>query len=320
MSLFLFIVLVSGCSSKLEVTIPESVTLEYGTELKYEELFVAASSDEDVKVSSVTGFDAKKCGEQQVNVVYTNEKGNKEVEATVKVVVNDTQKPMISLAKEKITVECGDKLNLKDLVKEVKDPVDGTLNYSDKKIDSYGWFFDKGDLDLKKAGTYEVKVISVDLNKNTSEEKITVTVKEKEIAKVVEPVIDQVQTYQEEVIQQPTYVDQTVQSPVVEQPIVNEPPKKNDKDNSSNEKVEQDKKKDEVVVPIEEEDDEPVIIRELGNSGMVGSREEMKEWANAQLLDSNSKWWKEGYRGWESWNVDQWGELWTVNFYKKNNK
>lgn len=141
MSLFLFIVLVSGCSSKLEVTIPESVTLEYGTELKYEELFVAASSDEDVKVSSVTGFDAKKCGEQQVNVVYTNEKGNKEVEATVKVVVNDTQKPMISLAKEKITVECGDKLNLKDLVKEVKDPVDGTLNYSDKKIDSYGWFF-----------------------------------------------------------------------------------------------------------------------------------------------------------------------------------
>ncbi|MCR0163337.1 flagellar biosynthesis protein FlgM, partial [[Clostridium] innocuum] len=69
-------------------------------------------------------------------------------------------------------------------VKSVKDPVDGALKYSGKEIKKAGYYIDKGKLNTKKAGTYEVIVKAFDVNGNKTEKKIKVIVKEKEKAKV----------------------------------------------------------------------------------------------------------------------------------------
>lgn len=174
--------IVTGCSQELEVTTAENVTTEYGEELDNSKLFNAKESDENVKVQKVDGFDSKKLGEQELTVTFTD--GDKETEQTVKVKVEDTKKPEIELKKEKVTITAGDKLNLKDNVKSVKDPVDGELKYSDKKVEKLGYYIDKGKLDTKKAGTYDVKVLAYDANGNASEKTFKVVVeKKKEVAK-----------------------------------------------------------------------------------------------------------------------------------------
>ena len=101
----------------------------------------------------------------------------------MKITVKDTKKPEIVLKKDKVTITAGDKLNLKDNVKSVKDPVDGALKYSDKETKKSGYYIDKGKLNTKKAGTYEVIVKAFDVNGNKTEKKFKVIVKKKEKAK-----------------------------------------------------------------------------------------------------------------------------------------
>ena len=55
--------------------------------------------------------------------------------------------------------------------------------YSDKEIKKSGYYIDKGKLNTKKAGTYEVIVKAFDVNGNKTEKKFKVIVKEKEKAK-----------------------------------------------------------------------------------------------------------------------------------------
>ena len=72
---------------------------------------------------------------------------------------------------------------LKDNIKLVEDPVDGVLQYSDKVIEKDGYYIEKGKMDTKKTGTYDVKVIAVDVNGNKSEKVFNVIVKKKETKK-----------------------------------------------------------------------------------------------------------------------------------------
>lgn len=169
--------ILTGCSQELQVTTAENVTSEYGEELDNSKLFNAKESDENIKVKTVDGYDAKKLGEQELTVTFTD--GDKETEKTIKVKVEDTKKPEIELKKEKVTITAGDKLTLKDNVKSVKDPVDGDLKYSDKKVEKSGYYIDKGKLDTKKAGTYEVKILAYDANGNASEKTFKVVVEKK---------------------------------------------------------------------------------------------------------------------------------------------
>lgn len=169
--------IVTGCSQELKVTTAQNVTAEYGEELDNSKLFDAKESDENIKVKTVDGFDNKKLGEQELTVTFSD--GDKETEKTIKVKVEDTKKPEIELKKEKVTITAGDKLSLKDNVKSVKDPVDGDLKYSDKKVEKSGYYIDKGKLDTKKAGTYEVKVMAYDANGNASEKTFKVVVEKK---------------------------------------------------------------------------------------------------------------------------------------------
>ena len=157
----------TGCSKDLQVKTTDKLTVEYGEKLNNNKLFDAKESDENVKVDKVSGYDAKKVGGQTLKVTFSD--GDKSIEKEIKITVQDTKKPEIVLKKDKITITAGDKLNLKDNVKSVKDPVDGDLKYS----------IDKGKLDTKKAGTYKVVVKAFDANGNATEKSFKVTVKKK---------------------------------------------------------------------------------------------------------------------------------------------
>ena len=173
--------LMTGCAKDLKVLPTDNLTIEYGEKLDNSKLFNKNESDKGVKVSKVDGFNEKKVGEQEITVIFSD--GNKDKEEKMKITVTDTKKPVIELKKESITITTGDKLDLKDIIKSVKDPVDGDLKYSDKAVEKNGYYFDKGKLDTKKAGAYEVKVIAVDVNGNKTEKSFKVNVKKKETAK-----------------------------------------------------------------------------------------------------------------------------------------
>ena len=169
--------ILTGCVKDLQVKTPEKLTVEYGDKLHNDKLYDAKESDENVKVDKVSGYDAKKVGDLTLKVTFTD--GHKSTEKEIKITVKDTKKPKIVLKKDKITITAGDKLTLKDNVKSVKDPVDGSLKYSDKEIKKSGYYIDKGKLDTKKAGTYEVVVKAFDANGNTTDKTFKVTVKNK---------------------------------------------------------------------------------------------------------------------------------------------
>ena len=173
--------ILTGCSKELKVKITDKLTVEYGDKLDNNKLFDAKKSDKNIKVDKVQDFNAKKVGDQTLKVTFTD--GDKTIQKDVKITVKDTKKPEIVLKKDKVTIAAGDKLDLKDNVKSVKDPVDGALKYSGKEIKKSGYYIDKGKLNTKKAGTYEVIVKAFDVNGNKTEKKIKVIVKEKEKAK-----------------------------------------------------------------------------------------------------------------------------------------
>ena len=167
----------TGCAKDLQVKTVDKLSVEYGDKLDNDKLYDAKESDENVKVDKVSGYDAKKVGDQTLKVTFTD--GDKSTEKEIKITVQDTKKPEIVLKKDKITITAGDKLTLKVNVKSVKDPVDGDLKYSDKELKKSGYYIDKGKLDTKKAGTYEVVVKAFDANGNTTDKTFKVTVKKK---------------------------------------------------------------------------------------------------------------------------------------------
>ena len=171
----------TGCNKDLKVTPAEKLTIEYGDKLDNNKLFDAKKSDKNIKVDKVQDFNAKKVGDQTLKVTFTD--GDKTIQKDVKITVKDTKKPEITLKKDKIMITAGNKLTLKDNVKTVKDPVDGALKYSDKEIKKSGYYIDKGKLNTKKAGTYEVIVKAFDTNGNKTEKNFKVIVKKKEEAK-----------------------------------------------------------------------------------------------------------------------------------------
>lgn len=182
LSMIVFVsLLVAGCQSKLKVKVVENLKTEYGQKLDNALFFNKKESDDNVKVKNVEGFNPKKIGEQEITVTFTD--GNKDKEEKLNITVEDTKNPAIELKKESVSITAGDKLELKNIIKSVKDPVDGDLKYCDKTVEKDGYYIDKGKLDTKQEGTYEVKVIAVDKNGNKTEKTFKVNVKKKETAK-----------------------------------------------------------------------------------------------------------------------------------------
>ncbi len=170
-----------ACSS-LTVTVKEDITIEYGSELKIEDL----TDQEGIKLKEVKEYDAKKIGEQTITAVFTDA-SDKEIEQEVILTVKDTKKPEITLNKDKVEITAGDKFDAKSNVKSVKDPVDGDLKYSDKKDLVKDGYQITGSVDTKKAGNYKLKVVAYDKNGNKVEKEFTVKVKEKPKEEAAQP-------------------------------------------------------------------------------------------------------------------------------------
>ena len=168
----LLCVLLCACG-KASVEVKEGIVIEYGAELKAEDL-----TDEKVTLKEVKNFDAKKAGEQKVTAIFVNEK-DKEIEAEITLEVKDTKKPVIKLKKEKVEITAGDKFDAASNIESVKDPVDGDIKKSeDKKLIKNGYII-SSDVNAKKAGSYTVKVTAYDVNGNKAESSYKVTVKKK---------------------------------------------------------------------------------------------------------------------------------------------
>ena len=168
----LLCVLLCACG-KASVEVKEGIVIEYGAELKAEDL-----TDEKVTLKEVKGFDAKKIGEQKVTAVFVNEK-DKEIEEEITLEVKDTKKPVIKLKKEKVEITAGDKFDAASNIESVKDPVDGNIKKSDdKKLTKNGYII-TSNVNAKKAGSYTVKVTAYDVNGNKAESSYKVTVKKK---------------------------------------------------------------------------------------------------------------------------------------------
>ncbi len=168
----LLCVLLCACG-KASVEVKEGIVIEYGAELKAEDL-----TDEKVTLKEVKSFDAKKNGEQKVTAIFVNEK-DKEIEAEITLEVKDTKEPVIKLKKEKVEITAGDKFDAASNIESVKDPIDGDLKKSeDKKLIKNGYLI-TSDVNAKKAGSYTVKVTAYDVNGNKAESSYKVTVKKK---------------------------------------------------------------------------------------------------------------------------------------------
>ena len=175
---YVMMILVIGCSKELKVTVKDNLEVEYGDKLDNSILFDKEQSDEGVTVKEVKNFDAKKTGEQEIIVVFSDS-DEKTKEETIKVSVKDTKKPVIKLKKEKVEITAGDKFDAASNIESVKDPVDGDLKKSeDKKLTKNGYII-TSDVNAKKVGSYTVKVTAYDVNGNKAESSYKVTVKKK---------------------------------------------------------------------------------------------------------------------------------------------
>lgn len=181
--LFILCVFCIGCTSELDVTINDNIVIEYGHAIHKNVLIDAKKSNKNVSVSKIEGLDINKIGRQEVKVTFTD--GSRTLEKQMVIDVEDTAYPIIKFKKKVVTLNAGEKYDVRNNIKTVKDPVDGDLAYSDKKTEKNGYYIDSGKLNTKKAGTYEVTVIAKDVNGNEAKESFKVVVKKK---KVVRPV------------------------------------------------------------------------------------------------------------------------------------
>ena len=181
--LFILCVFCIGCTSELDVTINDNIVIEYGHAIHQNVQIDDKKANKNVSVSKIEGLDINKIGRQEVKVTFTD--GSRTLEKQMVIDVEDTAYPIIKFKKKVVTLNAGEKYDVRNNIKTVKDPVDGDLAYSDKKTEKNGYYIDSGKLNTKKAGTYEVTVIAKDVNGNEAKESFKVMVKKK---KVVRPV------------------------------------------------------------------------------------------------------------------------------------
>lgn len=149
--------------------------IEYGSELNAEDLIKKTNGN----ISNYPTIDTKTIGKQDwaFEVELDGEKKTFHYEIEVK----DTQKPIIELKKNEVEIEYNGKLNINDYIKDVKDVVDGKIDYkkeSDVKDTDVHYYTYHSDVKTNKAGKYSVTIKAVDKNKNMTEATIKVIVKE----------------------------------------------------------------------------------------------------------------------------------------------
>lgn len=91
--------------------------------------------------------------------------------------VNDTESPVIQIAKNEVTVNAGEKYDFSENVQSAADSYDGELSYLENADAGSGPYYTiQTDADLNKAGIYTVNVIASDSSANRAETQFTLRV------------------------------------------------------------------------------------------------------------------------------------------------
>ena len=163
-----------GCGgSKDTVSLKEQLIIEYGSELKTEDL----TDQEGITLKDVKEYDAKKIGEQKITAIFTTA-DEEEIEQEITLEVKDTKAPEITFKSETVEIALGDAIDTAANIESVKDPVDGDIVRSDDTTITENGYFVMADI-KSEAGEYTVNVVAYDLNGNNSEKSYKLIIKEK---------------------------------------------------------------------------------------------------------------------------------------------
>lgn len=169
----LSIILLSACSASLNINLKEAIVIEYGDDIKVENL----TDDEGMTLEEIKDYDSKKVEKQTVTAIF--KKDDLTTEKKIDVEVKDTKGPEISFKEESISITEGDEFNAVSNIESIKDPVDGDIKLSEDSTILKDVYLIDSTVDMNTAGEYEVKVTAYDINGNNAEKSYTVSVAEK---------------------------------------------------------------------------------------------------------------------------------------------
>ena len=149
----------------------EDNVIEYGSKIASEELVKQSKGE----ILEYPKLNTKKLGKQKLTYKVKYSFGSKAI--THEVIIKDTQKPIIDLKQEKITILQGDSFDPEENIKGVKDVVDGALNKAKETVP--GSYTVSSKVDIDTIGTYEVEIVAHDIHNNRSTKKYKVIVEEK---------------------------------------------------------------------------------------------------------------------------------------------
>ena len=300
--LFILCVFCIGCTPELDVTINDNIVIEYGHAIHKNVLIDAKKSNKNVSVSKIEDLDINKIGRQEVKVTFTD--GSRTLEKQMVIDVEDTAYPIIKFKKKVVTLNAGEKYDVRNNIKTVKEPVDGDLAYSDKKTEKNGYYIDSGKLNTKKAGTYEVMVFAKDVNGNEAKESFKVVVKKKKVVRPVsEPTNNGVSNSNTSNVSGQSNNNNTNitnnTNKSNESNSTNKAPAKNDTSSSGNktDKPSGNKKDDGKLCPLGKDPYKPcnAILNYKGGYGVYPTIEAAMDDGERLALDRKSPYWMKGF-------------------------
>ena len=300
--LFILCVFCIGCTPELDVTINDNIVIEYGHAIHKNVLIDAKKSNKNVSVSKIEDLDINKIGRQEVKVTFTD--GSRTLEKQMVIDVEDTAYPIIKFKKKVVTLNAGEKYDVRNNIKTVKDPVDGDLPYSNKKTEKNGYYIDSGKLNTKKAGTYEVMVFAKDVNGNEAKESFKVVVKKKKVVRPVsEPTNNGVSNSNTSNVSGQSNNNNTNitnnTNKSNESNSTNKAPAKNDTSSSGNktDKPSGNKKDDGKLCPLGKDPYKPcnAILNYKGGYGVYPTIEAAMDDGERLALDRKSPYWMKGF-------------------------
>lgn len=149
----------------LSIEFSDKLIYEYGDEFDESELILNHTGD----LKSLNSLDVKKTGKQTLK--YTVSKDGIERNFEITIEVKDTKKPILTLTMESIELTVNDKFDPLQYIKEAYDEIDGDLKEK-VVIDNQ--------VDIKKAGEYQVYYSITDVNGLKSENVLKVLIKDKQ--------------------------------------------------------------------------------------------------------------------------------------------
>lgn len=163
--------------NSLDITFKEVKAIEYGT-ANYDPIDLVEEVTGGEIVSYTESIDTSSTGEKELIYVVKEEDVSKVIK--INAVVVDTTKPDITIGEENISIEEGNDYNTMDNIVSVVDNLDGDLEYLSDDNNDTAHYSVTTDLDVNKAGTYNVNIKAIDKNGNENEKTFSVNVVAKE--------------------------------------------------------------------------------------------------------------------------------------------